>query len=110
MGLTLIHCRILQLFPPSFKSDSNVILMLMLTFLSSFWNVIQLDSYIVRLLLECFLLKYFWLGLLIYNMENPDSIFTFYQYMKPISDNAKGFMYEFDFDDKRKLKGVVWQT
>ena len=56
------------------------------------------------------LLKYFWLGLLIYNMENPDSIFTFYQYMKPISDNAKGFMYEFDFDDKRKLKGVVWQT
>ena len=55
------------------------------------------------------LAKDIWLVVLRENMDNPDSIFMLYQYMKLISANAKGFVYEFTLDYKRKVNGIVWK-
>ena len=56
------------------------------------------------------LAKDIWLGVLREKMDNPDSILTFSQYMKPIYANAKDFFYELALDNKGKVNGVVWQT
>ena len=52
--------------------------------------------------------KDIWLGLLRDNMDNPDSIFTFSQYMNPTSTNAKYVFCELTLGDKGKVNGVVW--
>ena len=52
-----------------------------------------------------------WLDVLQDNdMDESNSIVTFLDYLKLLSQNAKGFVYKLAHDEKGDINGVVWQT
>ena len=51
-----------------------------------------------------------WLGVLVKNCDDSDSVFTFEEYMKLLAASAPGFFYVIALDASSTANGVVWMT